>query len=313
MRIIILTALILISQQTLSQDGGFDEVDSYVDGLQLRKNVSIEKLVITLTKPFASPTLKTRAIYYWIAKNIKYDYAGSETGFWKKYPSDQAIIADTYKFRRGVCSGYSHLFKYMLTKTKIESEVVGGYGRGDLQTVIVEEANHAWNAVKLNDKWYLFDVTWASDLSKKVVDFWFQTSPDIFILSHYPENSKWTLLGKNISLTEFKNLPIYTRSFIEMQLVKSYPQKGYYRTTDNTVTIDLSTTKEYLWLAKLYDLDRDEWFSPTNVEDRAFQKGFINLTIDRKGKFILRLNALENGDGSFTLYEGLLYYIVECK
>lgn len=314
MRVIILSTLVFFSGLVFAQDQGFDAVDYYVNRLSLDENISVDDLVIDLTKPFASPTLKTRAIYYWIATNIQYDYAGYKNDFWSRYPSNQTIIADTYKFRKGVCSGYSLLFKYMLTKAKIESEVVDGYARGDLQTVITEEPDHAWNVVKLNDRWYLFDVTWASDTLKKGIDsFWFKTSPEIFVLSHYPENPKWTLLAKNISLTEFRNLPVYTRSVIEIGLVKEFSQKGYYRTENNIVSIDLSATKEFLWLAKLYDIDKDEWFSPVKVEDRAFEKGFINLTMDRKGKFILRLNALENGDGSFTIHEDLLYYVIECR
>lgn len=113
MRIIILTLLFFLSRQTFSQDAGFVKVDNYVETLKVDRNISVDNLVLALVKPFTSPTLKTRAIYYWIAKNIRYDYQGSETDFWDKYPSKQAILTDTYKFRKGICSGYAHLFKYM--------------------------------------------------------------------------------------------------------------------------------------------------------------------------------------------------------
>jgi hypothetical protein len=314
MRVFILAILLILSQQSFSQDPGFGKVDNYVDGLGLDKNISLDNLVSTLTKSFASPTLKTRAIYYWIAKNIQYDYEGYKTDYWKKYPSNLAILADTYKFRKGVCSGYSHLFKYMLTKAKIECEVIDGYARVGLETVIVAEPNHAWNAVKLNNKWYLFDVTWAFDTStNKVDEFWFKTPPNLFILSHYPEQPNWTLLDENVNLPDFKNSPVYTKELIDMSIVKEFSKKGFYQAVDNIIIIDLKINKEYIWLTRLYDLEKGDWFSPTKVEDRAFEKGYIKLTTERKGKFILQLNAAKNIEGGFTISDDLVYFIIENK
>jgi transglutaminase/protease-like cytokinesis protein 3 len=312
MRVFILTVLIFSSLRTFSQDSSCDKVDKYVDGLQLSTTISVDNLVTILTKPFGSPTLKTRAIYYWIAKNIQYDHPGYKTGYWNKHSSDLSMLMDTYKLRKGICSGYSHLFKYMLNKARIECEVVEGYCRGDLQSVFAQP--HAWNVVKLNSSWHLFETTWAFDSVKNQVDnFWFKTSPDIFILSHSPENTKWTLLDKSISLADFKNIPVYTREFVGMSIVDDYNTKGYYEAVDNIVSIDLKAKKDYVWITKLYDLEKGEWFSPKDVEVRAFEKGYIKLTIDRKGKFILQLDAAENNDRGFTIYQDLMYYIVDNK
>ena len=74
MRVIILTILIFFSPKSFSQDSGFGKVGKYVDGLNLHSTVSLNYLVETLTKSFNSPTLKTCAIYYWIAKNIEVTY-----------------------------------------------------------------------------------------------------------------------------------------------------------------------------------------------------------------------------------------------
>lgn len=312
MRVVILTILIFLSRHTFSQDVGLEKVDNYVETLKVDKNISVDNLVLSLVKPFASPTLRTRAIYYWIAKNINYDYEGYKTDYWDRYPSEQAILMDTYKFRKGICSGYAHLFKYMLTKAKVECEVVDGYVRADLETVIIGESNHAWNVVRLNNKWHLFDVTWGWDtLKNDVDDFWFKTSPSVFILSHYPENPKWTLLEENISLTDFKNRPIYTRSCLDMSIVSEFSKKGYHQAVNGIVSIDLKTSKDYVWLTKLYDVDKGDWFSAKDVEDRVFEKGFMELSIDRKGKFILRLGVAENLEKGFTIHEELIYLIVE--
>jgi transglutaminase/protease-like cytokinesis protein 3 len=315
MRVLLLTILICSTHQSFSQDPSFDKVDTYVDGLRLNKNISLDNLVISLTKPFENPTLKTRAIYYWIAKNIEYDHVGFRNGYWKRHHSEQSILMDVYALRKGICSGYSRLFKYMLNKAKIDCEIVNGYLRYDLQTIFIDSMNHAWNVVKLNNVWHLFDITGAASdtLTNTVDDFWFKTPPESFILNHYPENINWSLLDKNITLADFKKSPVYTSSFIEMSIVSDFSKKGYYQAINNVVSIELKTNKDYVWIPKLYDLDRGEWFSPKHVEVKAFEKGYIKLTIDRKGKFILKLDAAENHDRGFTIYEDLVYYIVDNK
>jgi transglutaminase/protease-like cytokinesis protein 3 len=315
MRVFILTILVFSSLQSFSQNSSFDKVDKYVEGLQVSRAISLDNLVTTLTKSFDSPTLKTRAIYYWMAKNIQYDHEGFKNDYWKKHPSEQSMLMDTYKLRKGICSGYSSLFKYMLSKAKIECEVVNGYLRHDLRTVIIDSLNHAWNVVKLNNKWFLFDVTGAAGgtLTNQVDNFWFKTPPELFILNHYPENVTWTLLDKNITLNDFKNSPVYTSTFIGMSIVNDFSRKGVYQAVDNVVELELKTNKDYIWIAKLYDLDKGEWISPKNIEVRAFEKGYVKLTIDRRGKFILQLDAGENNDRGFTIYQDLVFYIVDNK
>ena len=314
MRSVFLILIIIFSGRAFSQDASFDEVDNYVEQLRLGKDIALDDLASALTRPFESPVLKTRAVYYWLAKNITYDYQGYKTHFWDKYPSGNALMMDTYKFRRGVCSGYSLLFKYMLNKVQIECEVVDGYARVDLETIMANEPSHAWNVVKLADRWHLIDVTWASaTATEKVDDYWFNTPAKIFIFSHYPENVKWTLLNEKVTLAQFKNYPVYSRSFLDMGIVKSLSTQGNLRTTNNQISIDLRTTREYVWLIKLYDLEKGEWFSPTSIDDKAFEEGYIRLLVDRKGKFILKLDALESGDGSFTIHNDLIYFIVESR
>ena len=75
--------------------------------------------------PFSSDLLKVRALFFWLAANlIEYDYKDNETGLWTNYASVKEKLNDTYKFRKGVCSGYSHLFKYMLRLSGIRSRVI---------------------------------------------------------------------------------------------------------------------------------------------------------------------------------------------
>ena len=141
----------------------YKHVDSYVESLKINKAASIESLSKKLIEPFKTDLDKTRALYYWLAKNIVYDYEGCETNYWNNYKSYEDIINDTFTFRKGICSGYSHLFKRMLELSDIESEVINGYARNDLQTVFLNESNHVWNKVLIDGQWHLLYVTWARD------------------------------------------------------------------------------------------------------------------------------------------------------
>ena len=73
------------------------------------------------------------------------------------------------------------------------------------------DGNHAWNAVKINNKWYLIDSTWGAGYlndSKKFIfrftDYFFCTPPEEFIISHFPPEEKWQLLEKPVTLSEFE-------------------------------------------------------------------------------------------------------------
>lgn len=58
-----------------------------------------------------------------------------------------------------VCEGYAKLFNYMLSRCGIEVYIVSGYSQSSLHE-ITDAILHAWSIVRLDGKWYEFDVTW---------------------------------------------------------------------------------------------------------------------------------------------------------
>ncbi len=87
----------------------------------------------------------------------------------------------------------------------IESQVIHGFTKISGVVRKNDKVHHTWNAVKINGQWKLLDITWARShsLDSNPNEFWFATSPNNFINSHLPENPRWTLLNKRISLAEF--------------------------------------------------------------------------------------------------------------
>ena len=299
--ILIFIPIGLFSQQ-------FDKVDSYVETFSPDKSLTLDKLTKKLTKPFSHDIEKVRAIYDWIANNIEYDYVNFRN---KTVTSIQVQPESVYKDRKAVCAGYSNLFKSMLDLCNIESEVVSGYARNDIETIFINESNHAWNSVKINNKWYLFDATWARDtLNNKVNYFYFQTDPKIFILNHYPTDYHWSLLRTKISLDDFMKFPVYTNLFHELNFTEAISKKGYFKAQNDTVTINIKPRFECLLLTRLYDLDKNEWI-PTQMGEFIRGVEFFKLYIPRKGKFVLKLGALTQNDSQGIIYDSIIYYLID--
>lgn len=58
--------------------------------------------------------------------------------------------------RECVCEGYAKAFQYIMNEVGIDNVIVIGTGTNSMG----KTENHAWNYVKLNEKWYAVDVTW---------------------------------------------------------------------------------------------------------------------------------------------------------
>lgn len=285
----------------------FKQVDSLVVATEYNKFLSLDELTNKITKPFTKDIDKTRAIYYWIADNIEYDYVNFKN---KTVTFKQTQPETVFDRRKAVCEGYSNLFKYMLNFCNIENEVISGYARNDIETVFLKEPNHAWNSVKLNGKWYLFDVTWARDtLNKKVDNYYFQTDPENFILNHYPLDYKWSLLKNKISLDDYMKFPIYTNLFYDLNFTEKISKTGFFNTINGTVTIQIKPRFKCILLTTLYDLEKGEWIK-TQLGQFTQGNDFFKLFIPRKGKFILQLGALTQNDNKATIHDSIIYYVI---
>lgn len=107
------------------------------------------------------------AIYDYIVKNVFYDHEHlGNNEYQPQYTAYAAIIQKT-----AVCQGYANLLYRMLLTAGIECRIVSGDAatldeHGN--TVLIEGTNyikterHAWNIVKLDNKWYNVDATWDS-------------------------------------------------------------------------------------------------------------------------------------------------------
>ncbi|MCD6066457.1 MAG: hypothetical protein K0S33_1283 [Bacteroidetes bacterium] len=117
-------------------------------------------LVEALTKNKSSDKEKFDAIFAWVATTIRYDYRVYYSSSGTPMPKLERIL----KYKHGVCLDYAYLMDTLCSIADIRSYSVYGYSKAetfDLNDSLFAD-NHAWNAVRLDGEWYLYDVTWAS-------------------------------------------------------------------------------------------------------------------------------------------------------
>jgi hypothetical protein len=85
-----------------------------------------------------------KEIYDWIITNTTYDYR------WYEDNSIGQTIESVFIDKKSVCAGYSRAFQYLCNKIGIECTIVEG---------LINEQNHMWNLVKIDDNYYWIDVS----------------------------------------------------------------------------------------------------------------------------------------------------------
>jgi transglutaminase/protease-like cytokinesis protein 3 len=187
-----------------------------------------------LTAPLSTEQGKFRAIYKWVCTNIQGDYElmeycrrkraklrGAKLDRWRK-EFNAIVIQTLLDRRRTLCKGYVWLVRELALKAGIDCEIVTGYARSARSNIGGNGvANHSWNAVMLDGKWYLCDPTWSSgavtpenEFTPVYNDTYFLADPAWLVLDHFPEDVKWTLMEHPPALHEFLNRPlVYASAF----------------------------------------------------------------------------------------------------
>lgn len=160
-----------------------------------------ERLALQITRGLTSDADKARAIFIWIAENITYD---SQLRVDKKlqrriYTSEDNVISNVLKRKKALCGGYAFLYTELCKKVGIPSRVIHGYNTVYNKDVSNRKVDHSWNAVKLNGKWELLDISWAMSMRRgeDINFYWYLTDPKTFAYSHHPEDPKWNLFSQN--------------------------------------------------------------------------------------------------------------------
>lgn len=127
----------------------------YIKGLNTKEEVNERRQALynqrdrILTKIKDMKTYdKVKYIHNYLIDNTEYDRTVSKRNI---YNASGPILDKT-----AVCEGYAKAFKFLMDGANIPTIIVAGKGYDDAGKV----ERHAWNYVKLNNNWYLVDVTW---------------------------------------------------------------------------------------------------------------------------------------------------------
>jgi transglutaminase/protease-like cytokinesis protein 3 len=216
----------IIAQETDIKNFDYHTADSIAINFPKRKYKNITEITRPLTESLQTEHEKFRAIFRWITENIEYNKSAGSIA-----ESDKII-----RKNKAVCQGFSNLLKEMCNSVNIPCEVVVGYTKTETKDINrkLKKTDHAWNIVRLYEKEYLVDVTWATSkynvftrkFMKEFDPYYYLTPPEKFILDHFPKEKKYQLLAKPHREKQFIRTPVYYTDYFHLDIDKLSPEKG---------------------------------------------------------------------------------------
>jgi len=206
---------------------------------------------------------KVTAIFQWITQNIDYNtgilyspprkatirYPAPETDdTGALVPLNDFVAENVLRRRVAVCDGYARLFVSLCYHSGIRAELVTGYVSGSMAGPKFR-SNHTWNAVQIDSAWYLLDPTWASGYigggNVYVPAYnprYFLSRPEDFIIDHYPEDLRWTLLAQPPAPREFSSAPFRFKAYVKFKIESFTPATGIIEAIPgDTIKVELKT------------------------------------------------------------------------
>ena len=246
------------------QFSSIDELNSSVEELDKKLNEIIESAQLEEGKDFENE----QKLHDILSNKITY-YEYTDIN---EIPSKYHSIYGTLTENIAVCDGISKTMQLLLNKAGIESILVSGK---------LNSASHAWNVVKLEDKWYHLDVT--SDNSVK-------TENKVVIHSYF-----------NITAEEIKK----THSIDNEELIPEATDTkyNYYVYTNKNLNKDDDFSAK---LKEIIEKNGDEKLVEFKVSGTDDVPEKI-IEVLRKNKFT---NYLESQSTKFVYYNVLDTYII---
>jgi hypothetical protein len=210
----------------------------------------VRDLSLKLTKPFTRERDKYRAIFRWVCDNIRSDYKlyCKVKQIRKRYQSNPASLAiSSQKInkqvfthlrekRSTICTGYAYLLNSLAQHAGLACRIVDGYARTAITNLEGSGyPNHSWNAIRIDNQWYLSDPTWASGsiyepmgiFIPRFNESYFLVPPPLFVHSHFPLDTAQLLLREKPTLSDFLSAPLAYAASYEYALSMVTPRQFF--------------------------------------------------------------------------------------
>jgi len=242
---------------------------------------------------------KALSIFDWICINSVYDnkilsYDSTNVSF-TNYTSFslEGVLNDGL----AVCDGYSKTFSLLCNMEGIDTvRIAGGIDSNGNGVVDSYEGLHAWNKVKINDNWYVVDITWS------VVD----TESDTFSEDGATKYNSNEFLNHMYFLVSDSDIIEHIASDTELNAMCASPESYYYYANETYNGVNNYVIKNQA------DLDRmvawmleNQVYGIDVVFDKSILAGTIFNTIIKQTKTnngIEKANIISLSVGNYMYY-----------
>ncbi len=259
-----------------------------------------------------------RYAHDWVAQNVAYDV--------EAYRGGEQAVTDAYgviAYGKSVCAGYAEVLKLLCDELGIRSEMVSGYARGASFDPFTEpqrdpeDTNHRWNAVYLEGRWHLVDVTWnAGSVGRDGFSFnynlnYYKIDPDVFAYTHFPTDPKWQLLDPPLTYSQFIQRPRVRGSAARFAVENLGDYDRVIRPDSGSYRMVFSSQPETVLRASLRTYDGGSSLR----EHRLLQADgngshIVDLRFPAEGRYQLSLWAAESGDHADAVSIARYYFEV---
>ena len=207
---LLLLAALLPGNYAIAQ-ADFSKVDAHARSIPFPGKHNVAQLAGNLTAGLKTEKEKARAIFVWIAENIRYDV---KTAIDDDAAADAVIerqqATAVLKSKKAICEGYSNLFDALCAAAGLNAVQASGFSKN--RQGEVGSSGHAWNLVRTDGVWGLVDVTWGAGwvdegdwkFHREFNERHFLPQPEDYILDHYPDDPLFQLLPDPIDFQQFK-------------------------------------------------------------------------------------------------------------
>jgi hypothetical protein len=252
---------------------------------------------------------KCRAIFRWMTSKNMYTINFREGA----KPNSPEEVLLSFKNKQGT---YARIFETLCRFAGVQSIVLTGYAKGlDYRPgdkFKGNEYNHSWNAVLIDNNWYLVDCHWATrylvseknmpeNLVYEYDDFYFLADPEQLIYSHWAHKKEWQLLNTTVTLQDFENLPLVKSYFFKCGMFFISHHNGIVDAKKGRLALTLGFCKPTNFTYKITFADTgEEVYQGQKLKNYALQHQGQNQTTN----FIFR--APRAGQYYFTIFSQLL-------
>ncbi|MBN2105489.1 hypothetical protein JW835_15730 [bacterium] len=305
--------LIALLPVLLLSGSSYEKIDRHALDTPPGVENSIESLAEYLTRPCQNDREKIRAIFRWITANITYDTQAYFVGAPQR--QSENILED----RTAVCDGFSTLIERLGKTAGLNIEKISGYAKGVRYQIgdrFSDNFNHAWNAVRIGGHWELIDATWGAgyiDESGQFIrefdDYFFLTDPEDLIYTHFPEEIRWQLLARPVSLQEFESMPFLKPAYFYHGLKMKSHTQGVIQTEDRLVVTLKNPYKAQL-TARLMNNNQYQDRRHILIQYQPYETQ-IQILFPEKGIYTLRIFVQKQNETGDYLWA--MDYLVNAK